>query len=159
MEPLIPYEHYLTFINKVNEMPNNHEYLENIINSLKSKIHYLQVEVCLLQDKMLNIELIDLSEKSQARLYIFLKNIKKIAPIEIYLIVDDSASWYYDFNKTEDLALSLNTICEKSGELNFKAEIVTLSKKAQQICIEFLGPPRESDNGIICWGDTYRVGV
>lgn len=151
MEPSIPYEHYLTFINKINEMPNNREYLENVINLAKAKISYLQLEISLLEDKMRNVELYDLSEKSQRRLYIFLKYIIKFVQIEVYLIVDDSASWYCDLNKTEDLALNLNTICEKSGELNFKAEIVTISKKAQQICIEILGPPNQSDNGIKCW--------
>jgi hypothetical protein len=151
MEPSIPYQHYLTFINKINEMPNDSKYLENVINLAKAKINYLQVEISLLEDKMLNVELYDLTEKSQKRLYIFLKYILKFVQIEVYLIVDDSASWYCDLNKTEDLALNLNTICEKSGELNFKAEIVTLSKKAQQICIEILGPPSQSDNGIKCW--------
>ena len=93
-----------------------------------------------------------LSEKNERRLRTFISEIKKIAPMNVYLIFEASSTWYSDIDRDDQLSLTLHSNCSPTGNINFKAEVVTTSEHAQEIVLEILGQPTEARQDVMMWG-------
>jgi len=93
----------------------------------------------------------NLSEKNEIRLRRFIGEIKKIAPMNLYLIFDDSSSWYSDIDRDNELSLTLHANCQPDGSINFKAEVVTTLEHARQILTELLGKAAVTHDDCILW--------
>ena len=92
-----------------------------------------------------------LSEKNERRLRRFIGEIKKIAPMNLYLLLNDSSSWYSDIDRDNEIALTLHTNCQPDGNIDFKAEVVTTSQHARQILTELLGEAVVTHDDCILW--------
>lgn len=95
----------------------------------------------------------NLSEKNETRLRTFIGEIKKIAPMNVYLIFDTSSSWYSDMDRDDELSLTLHSNCSATGNISFKAEVVTNSQHAREIVLEILGEPTEAREDVMMWGN------
>jgi len=150
MDYNIPYKHYEILFSTINNMPNDSDYLKKILNSLKTDSQYINTEICLLQDKI-NSKGSKLSTQNESRLRKFIEQIKKISPIAVYLVKDESYNWYSDMNKDGEIAITLHSECGKDGVIQFKAEIVTEFMHATEICLEMLGPASEVGIDMSYW--------
>ena len=157
MEYTIPHTDYNRIFAKVSEIPADSVVIQTRINEIKNDMDSMNAELYLLQDKLNNIkkDIILLSRKNQNRLRTFINELKsymQIASINVYVIRDDSASWYSDIEKDHELSLTLHADCNSDGNLILKGEIVTTFQHARELTLELLGPPTgEFDTDLLHW--------
>jgi hypothetical protein len=71
--------------------------------------------------------------------------------MNIYLLTEDSSSWFSDMNRDNELSLTLHSNCEPNGTISFKAEIITTFMYAREIAVEMLGPPTDTRIDAMFW--------
>jgi hypothetical protein len=156
MDYTIPYKDYDALVDKVNKLPDDSTVLGKMIGDLKKQIEFLHAEICLVHDKYDRAPL-TLSEKNEKRLRTFIGEIKKIAPMNIYLLTEDSSSWYSDIDRDAELSLTLHSNCDPSGAIIFKAEIVSTLQHVRGIAIEMLGPATKSRLDAMFWSGSQTL--
>lgn len=155
MEYTIPYKDYDALVEKVNNLPDNSKILGDMIGDLKKQIEFLHAEICLVHDKYYRAAPATLSDKNEKRLRTFISEIQKISPMNVYVLTEDSSSWFSDMSRDSELSLTLHSNCEPNGTISFKAEIVTTFMHAREIATEMLGLPTHTLIDAMFW-ETLR---
>jgi hypothetical protein len=156
MDYTIPYKEYDVLVDKVNKLPDNPQMLGKMIEDLKKQIEFLHAEICLVHDKY-DRSPPTLSEKNEKRLRTFIGEIQKIKPMNIYLLTEDSSSWYSDIDRDAEISLTLHSNCDPSGTIVFKAEIVSTLQHVRGIAIEMLGPATKSRLDAMFWSSNSLI--